>query len=84
MDPDLLGPDLPEPRFTGRIHFLRQMKLMKFDPDIRGRNLSPPSPPINWGPTAIRKRIKINIVFPKASVSLHYIVVYLVNKKDDN
>eukprot|EP00116_Pleurobrachia_bachei_P017350 sb/3477612/ len=35
-DPDLPGPDIPEPRLTGRINFPRYRKLTVFHPDIPG------------------------------------------------
>eukprot|EP00116_Pleurobrachia_bachei_P011651 sb/3471913/ len=50
------GPDIPEPRFTGRISFPRSGKLMVFDPDIPDTPIYrakpfPPSIPVNRGPT---------------------------------
>eukprot|EP00116_Pleurobrachia_bachei_P017576 sb/3477838/ len=49
-DPDLPGPDLSEPRFTGRIKFPRYGKITAIwprytgHPDLPGKNLSPEHP----------------------------------------
>eukprot|EP00116_Pleurobrachia_bachei_P007004 sb/3467266/ len=53
-NPELPGPDLPEPRFTGRINFPRDRKLTVFDPDIPGTPIYrakpfPPRIPVNRG-----------------------------------
>eukprot|EP00116_Pleurobrachia_bachei_P010612 sb/3470874/ len=55
-DPDLPGPDLPEPRFTGRKNFPRFRKLTVYHPGIPGTPIYrekpfPPSIPVNRGPT---------------------------------
>eukprot|EP00116_Pleurobrachia_bachei_P008228 sb/3468490/ len=55
-DPDLPGPDLPEPRFTGRKTFSRFKKLTVYHPDIPGTPIYrakpfTPSIPVNRGPT---------------------------------
>eukprot|EP00116_Pleurobrachia_bachei_P006936 sb/3467198/ len=52
----LSGPDLPEPRFTGRKTFPRFRKLTVYHPDIPGTPIYwaksfPPSIPVNRGPT---------------------------------
>ena len=59
-DPDLTGPDLPEPRFTGRVNFPQNRKFTVFDPDIPGTPIYraksfPPSIPVNRGPTVTPK-----------------------------
>ena len=58
-DTDLPDPDLPEPRFTGRIIFPRNRKFAVFDPDIPGTTIYrakpfPPRIPVNRGPTVYR------------------------------
>eukprot|EP00116_Pleurobrachia_bachei_P018912 sb/3479174/ len=50
------NPDLPEPRFTGRVNFPQNRKLSVFDPNIPGTPIYrakpfPPSIPVNRGPT---------------------------------
>eukprot|EP00116_Pleurobrachia_bachei_P019007 sb/3479269/ len=57
-DPDLPGPDLPEPRITGRMKFPKNRKLTVFDPDIPGTPIYrtkpfPSSIPVNRGSTVI-------------------------------
>ena len=51
-------PDLPEPRFTGRINFPQYRKLTVFYPDIPGTQIYrakpfPPSIPVNRGPSVV-------------------------------
>ena len=58
-DPDLPGPDLPAPLFTGRINFPRFRKLTLFHPDIPGIPIYrakpfPPNIPVNRGPTVFK------------------------------
>eukprot|EP00116_Pleurobrachia_bachei_P002187 sb/3462449/ len=58
-DPDLTGPDLPEPRFTGRKNFPQFRKLTVYHPDILGTPIYrakpfPPSIPVNRGPTVVK------------------------------
>ena len=67
-DPNLPGPDLPEPRFTGRIIFPRNKKLTVFHPDIPGTPIYqakpfPPSISVNRGPTVTTncRTIRINV-----------------------
>eukprot|EP00116_Pleurobrachia_bachei_P015559 sb/3475821/ len=55
-DPDLPGPDLPEPRFTGRKNFPRFRNLTVYHPDIPGTPIYrakpfPQSIPVNRGST---------------------------------
>eukprot|EP00116_Pleurobrachia_bachei_P016594 sb/3476856/ len=69
-DPDLPGPDISEPRFTGRMNFPRYRKLTAFYPDIPGTPIYraksfPPRIPVNRGPTRPTK-IKHTIQPPTA------------------
>eukprot|EP00116_Pleurobrachia_bachei_P002946 sb/3463208/ len=57
-DPIYRAPDLPEPRFTGRVNFPQSRKFKLYHPGIPGTPIYrakpfPPSIPVNRGPTVL-------------------------------
>eukprot|EP00116_Pleurobrachia_bachei_P017145 sb/3477407/ len=80
------GPDLPEPRFTGRIIFPRSRNLTVYHPGIPGTPIYrakpfPPSIPVNRGPTVFQNSEINNFDF---QINLGYEVTPNIAYRGDN